>query len=205
MTKTTTEKPALKGAKTKKADSAAAPKLKTAETGTAGSDAAAATRAGLTATEAAALDPANRAPVGRLATDDADGTQYTEEEIEAAKGAEQVTLLSVNVQIERDPMIKTTVRVFEHEIPILEQLHGPDRIEVDDESVREETVTLSADQEFERLARCRGEKGREAAAQIYPNARALATELGLKTPNRTRVLQRRLGERQQSAQRGAGV
>lgn len=192
-------------------DKAADPAAKTAEQAQVAqikqtkADAAKARQAGLSASETSALDPENRVPRVRVAEDDAVGSQHTDEEIVAAKGASTVTLTSFVITIERDPMIKIGKRLFEHEIPILEALHGSDKISVDEDSARDEQVTFSAEQEYDRLVRTRGEKGAKALRLIYPNATALAEDLGLAAPKRRSFVRNRLQERQQSAQRGAGV
>lgn len=192
-----TEASTVKPAATKDADAAASKQTK--------ADAAKARAAGLSETDQKALDPENRVPKVRVAIDDATNSQHTDDEIVQAQGAKTLKLVSFSLLIERDPMMKIGKRVFEHEIPILEALHGPDKIEVDENSGREEEVTLSAEQEYERLIRTRGEKGAEALRLIFPNASALAHELGLPVPTRRTFQRNRLQEKQQSAQRGAGV
>lgn len=163
-------------------------------------------KAGLTETEQKALDPEAR--VTQPVVKDVEGlnqTTATEEEIDLVRGAAEVTLTSFAIEIVRDPMMKIGKRVFEHEIPILEELHGADKIVVDENSGRDETIVTSAEAEYDRLTRIYGEKGKQALIRVFgSNARGLASETGLPKPV-TRVLGGRRQGKAQSAQRGAGV
>lgn len=161
---------------------------------------------GLTEEERAALNPQSRAPLQPTIDEDgetdANVRSVSEEEIAAAKGAKKVTLTSFLVKISPDPMTSLSKRVFEHEIPILQDLHGEDKIEVIEDSERDEEVTLSAQQEFDRLSRCYGPKGETSLQNVYSSPRGLANEMGLPAPKVTGSWRNRQA---QSAQRGAGT
>lgn len=159
----------------------------------------------LTEDERAALNPQSRAPLQPTIVDgetDANVRSVSEEEIAAAKGAKATTLTSMLVKISPDPMTVLSKRVFEHEIPILQDLHGEDKIEVVEDSERDEDVTLSAQQEFDRLSRCYGPKGETSLQNVYGSARGLANEMGLPAPKVSGSWRNRQA---QSAQRGAGT
>lgn len=113
------------------------------------------------------------------------------------------TLTSVLVTIERDQMMKVAKRVFEHEIPILEQLHGEDMVSVEDGSERDVKVAMTAEEEYDRLCRRYGKKGEQAVHFVYGSQSGkLASETGL--PGKTKAKARtgrHAAKRSQSVQK----
>lgn len=101
--------------------------------------------------------------------------------------AETVTLTSLIVLIEHDQMSKAPSRVFEHELPVLFELHGEDKVTVVEGSAEEVDVDVADVREmYDQLLRKYGKKGENAVRTIYPRVSDLAEELGVEV-RRTRV------------------
>lgn len=109
---------------------------------------------------------------------------------------------TVRVQIKKDTS-ELSKRVFEHEVVILQVIHGEENVEVVEGSEDSDPIG-DASQEHERLMRVYGKKGSKAVREIYPTAAALASEAGLKKAP-ARATRAGMELRQQSKQRGEGV
>lgn len=121
-----------------------------------------------------------------------------------AAGNKATTLTTVVVLIQRDPMQRIPKRVFEHEIELLNALHGEDNIEVQEGTEREQVVRTTADAEYDRLQTVYGKKGAEALRAVYGGqAGALARQSGL--PGGSTMRNRASRKTGGSAQRGAGA
>lgn len=118
--------------------------------------------------------------------------------------APKTKMTSVIVDITKDPMMKPSLRVFEHEIPILEVLHGPDNVNVREDTAREDEFEGTAESEYSRLETRFGRAGQAALRHVYPSPRDLASEAGIKAPaGRKRVGSRNASKDvNQSRQRG---
>lgn len=129
---------------------------------------------------------------------------------EAAKpksgSGKKKTMTSYQVEITKDPMMKPVLRVFEHEIMILEQLHGPDNVEVREDSARQDEFDATAEEEYSRLETRFGRSGQEALRRVYGSPASLAEATGLTMgPGRRRLGARNAAtETIQSRQRGSG-
>lgn len=122
---------------------------------------------------------------------------------EAAKN-KATTLSTVVVLIQRDPMQKIPKRVFEHEIELLNALHGEDSVEVQEGTERDQVVRITADDEYARLQTVYGKRGAEALRLVYggqPGALARASGLPGGNTMKNRATRKMGG----SAQRGAGA
>lgn len=121
---------------------------------------------------------------------------------------EGTTVSTVQVEITKDPMMKPVLRVYEHEIALLEEIHGPDNVHVREETIRDGEIRATADQEYSRLETRYGRAGQAALQKVYGSPDELARASGL---SMTAQRRRRLGSRNasaetaQSSQRGAGV
>lgn len=78
-----------------------------------------------------------------------------------------------NVLIERDTMTTVVLTAPAHEVDILREVHGFERVSVSDEPVGEYTLL---DDELERLTRKYGfdAQGRSIVSHVYPNVTAFA-------------------------------
>lgn len=119
----------------------------------------------------------------------------------AAKGQK---VDSVRVKVNRD-MYGIPRRVFEHEVVILQSLFGEESVEVIEGTDRMEPMIGDAADEYDRLMRVYGRKGAEIVRQIYPTSAALADEIGISRPKRSRASRAGLELGEQSSQRGRGV
>lgn len=90
-----------------------------------------------------------------------------------------VTLTQHLVLVKRDAMMQVPVRVFDHEIPLLQLIHGDDNIEIKD-SEQVEVSNFNVDDEYDRLVRKDDASKSTAVFQIYGNnPKGLADELGI--------------------------
>lgn len=107
------------------------------------------------------------------------------------------------VDITKDPMMKPVLRVYEHEIAILEELHGADNIHVRESTERELPISGSAEAEYARLETRYGRNGLAALRATYPSVMELASASGLSVEgSRRRSRSSRTKDAKQSAQRG---
>ena len=119
-------------------------------------------------------------------------------------GEEGIELRSFRVKIVKDAVMSIDVRVPEHEIAILETLHGVDNVEVDEETGKPLTINATAEEEYGRLETRYGRSGQEALQAVYGSPQGLARETGLPSAGG----RRRIGSRNassdviQSSQRG---
>lgn len=111
---------------------------------------------------------------------------------------------SVRVKVNRD-MYEIPRRVFEHEVVILQVLFGEEAVEVMEGTEREQAMIGDAADEYDRLMRVYGRKGAEVVRQVYPTSAALADEIGISRPKRSRASRAGLELGEQSSQRGRGV
>lgn len=111
---------------------------------------------------------------------------------------------SVRVLIDRD-MSRIPRRVFEHEVVILQSLFGEENVEVMEGTERDQQLIGDAADEYDRLMRVYGRKGADIVRQIYPTSAALADEIGIDRPRRSRASRAGLDLANQSSQRGQGV
>lgn len=117
------------------------------------------------------------------------------------------TATSVRVKLRKDETTTIPLRVFEHEIPILQALFGggdDNVIEVIEGSEKQNPVG-DANAEYERLLRAYGQKGEPVVREIYGSAAALATEAGLRKPARVKAFGGGSRLTEHSSQRGSGV
>lgn len=123
------------------------------------------------------------------------------------KENETASVSTFRVEVVKDAMMKTSVRVYEHEIAILEEIHGADNIVVDEGSEKTAEIVDDAGAEYERLQTRFGRKGQAAVDKVYPNAASLAAASGLSfAGGRARAGRRNVSaESQQSSQRGGGA
>lgn len=112
------------------------------------------------------------------------------------------TATTIRVKISKDTSVLSR-RVFEHEIVVLQTLHGEENVEVLEDTEMQEPIG-NATEEHDRLMRVYGKKGAKAVREIYPTAAALASEAGLKKAA-AKATRPGLELRQQSSQRGEGV
>lgn len=111
---------------------------------------------------------------------------------------------SVRVKVQRDTYTIPR-RVFDHEIVILQSLFGEENIEIEDGTETGQRLIGDAADEYDRLMRVYGKKGAEIVRQIYPTSAALADEIGIERPRRSRAHRAGLELGEQSGQRGSGV
>lgn len=109
---------------------------------------------------------------------------------------------TLRVKISKDTAVLSR-RVFEHEVVVLQLLHGEENVEVVEDSEMQEPIG-NASEEYDRLMRVYGKKGAKAVREIYPSAASLASEAGLKKAA-AKTTRPGMELRQQSSQRGEGV
>jgi hypothetical protein len=82
------------------------------------------------------------------------------------KGGKTVTLTELIAVITRSEVCKISTQVYEHELPLLQRLHGEDFVSVSD-SYEVEVEGFSVVQEYERLKRRYAQKGnKDPAANV---------------------------------------
>lgn len=134
--------------------------------------------------------------------------QKTDGAVKEDKADSRSTITSVQVEITKDAMMKPVLRVYEHEIALLEEIHGPDNVLVREDTAREEKVEITAEEEFTRLETRYGRSGQAALQKVYGNPQALGRAAGLSAARsgRTRIGKRNASaDTVQSSQRGAGA
>lgn len=92
--------------------------------------------------------------------------------------APQVEATVLRVTVKRDAMTSIPVDVREHEMPILEVLHGDDAIEVVQTMVMD-VPDLSVDEEYDRLLRKYALTRTDVVEKVYPSRRNLADAMGV--------------------------
>ena len=136
---------------------------------------------------------------------DADGvettTTTTTRKAAPAKAEKTMTMTVLHVNIVRDPMVKIAAEIFEHELPILEALNGPDNVEViSEEDV--EVANFNVVDEYDRLRRKYRKLDQGAAIDALGRTPAtLAKRLGIAYDRD--AVQRR-GQRSQALIRDGG-
>jgi hypothetical protein len=137
-----------------------------------------------TSTTAAAADTGGESPGDPMPTIDPKPAEKPTRTV-VAKTEKPVILNECEVQIERNEVTKISATVYEHEVPILRQVHGEDRIKVLD-TYEVELVGFKVRDEFERLKRRYNNKQvGDVVVKAYPMGYLqLADELGI-APERT--------------------
>lgn len=115
---------------------------------------------------------------------------------------EEITSVRVKVHLDMSSIPR---RVFDHEVVILQGLFGEEAVEVIDGSERGQAMVGDAADEYDRLMRVYGKKGADVVRQIYPTSAALADEIGIERPRRSRAHRAGMDLGVQSSQRGKGV
>jgi hypothetical protein len=90
-----------------------------------------------------------------------------------------VTIHRVVVGRVNDPMTKINVDVREHELPILEELHGADNIEVVETLVMA-LPEMTVDEEYDRLERKYALTRTKVVRSVYPTRHSLANAMGVR-------------------------
>lgn len=100
--------------------------------------------------------------------------------------AETTTLVQHVVTVTNDPATKVPTEVYEHEVPVLEAIHGIGNVEiVDGKSEEVEVVEFTPEAEFDRMLRKYGTKNEGKVRSVYGGPNALAQELGMRATVRT--------------------
>lgn len=98
------------------------------------------------------------------------------DEVEDASG-ETVTLILHTVTVTNDPATKVPTQVYDHEVPVLEAIHGEGNVEiVSSEEI--DVPNFTVEDEFERLLRKYGQKNEDTVKTVYRSSNRLADELG---------------------------
>ena len=165
------------------------------------------TKATKAATAAPAEQELSKAEQARRAAAEADAAEMTRGEEGEAAGARTDDELELAptfvVDIVKDPMMKPVMRVFEHEIAILEEIHGADNVVVREDTARDLPIVPTAEEEYSRLETRYGRNGIAALRKVYPGVEDLARASGLSTSGgRRRSRTGRAKDTVQSKQRG---
>ncbi len=108
---------------------------------------------------------------------------------------ETVTLLQHIVTVTSDPATKVPTDVYDHEIPVLEAIHGEGNVEiVESEEIDVSEFTVEA--EMDRMLRKYGTKNEGAVRQVYGDGSGLYDELGMAKPSRSGTTKRRAQQTQ---------
>lgn len=118
------------------------------------------------------------APRGPVPGVEDHSTMRDDPEADEAEDADVTTLVQHVVTVTNDPATKVATEVYDHEIPVLEAIHGEGNIEI--QSSEEIDVTeFTAEAEHDRLLRKYGVKNEAAVRSVFANPNNLARELGL--------------------------
>lgn len=104
----------------------------------------------------------------------------TNKEVATEDEGDKIELVELLVTIQRDPMVKIPTTIYEHELPIIQELYGEDHVEV----LKRQLVRVDyfdADTEYDRLVRkyAMSQDKMIVRKVLGSNPRQLAQEAGL--------------------------